>query len=89
MGPDKTWVQLSLPAAQTSIALVTWFDSMPPGALQGLVLTTDNIDSERQTLVAKGLEIGAIDATPWGKFATFKDPDNNGWVLQETMTYPS
>jgi len=85
MGPDKTWVQLSLPGAQTSITLVTWFDTMPPGAVQGLVLSTDNIEAEHQTLLAKGLKLSDVDATPWGKFATFKDPDNNGWVLQQSV----
>jgi len=85
MGPEKTWVQLSLPGAETSITLVTWFDSMPPGSVQGLVLSTDNIEAEHKELLAKGLKIGAIDDTPWGKFATFKDPDNNGWVLQQSV----
>ena len=86
MGPERTWVQLCLPSAETSITLVTWFDSMPPGSVQGLVLNTDNIEAEHQALIAKGLKIGDIDSTPWGKFASFNDPDNNGWVLQEAVS---
>jgi len=86
MGPERTWVQLRLPDAQTSITLVTWFDSMPPGALQGVVLSTDNIEIEHQALTEKGLKLSDIDDTPWGKFCTFSDPDNNGWVLQQAMS---
>jgi hypothetical protein len=24
-----------------------------------------------------------IRSAPWGRYATFSDPDGNGWVLQE------
>jgi len=44
---------------------------MPPGSI---ILTT------------KGVEIGSIESAPWGKFATFSDPDNNGWVLQQSAS---
>jgi len=84
MGPEQKWVELAPKGAATSITLVTWFESMPPGSVQGLVLDTDDIDSEHQVLSAKGLEISEVKAAPWGKYATFSDPDNNGWVLQET-----
>jgi predicted enzyme related to lactoylglutathione lyase len=30
---------------------------------------------------------GAIDEQPWGRFATFDDPDGNGIVLQQS-THP-
>ena len=75
------WVQLKPPGAQTDITLVNWFDAMPPGALQGLVLHVDDIDAAHADLAGKGLEIGKIDPQPWGRFAAFKDPDGNGWVL--------
>ena len=84
MGPDRQWVEVAPPGAETSITLVTWFDSMPPGSVQGLVLDTSDIESAHETLSNRGLEIGNIENAPWGKFATFSDPDNNGWVLQES-----
>ena len=83
MGPNQTWVQLTLPGAETSISLVTWFDAMLPGSVQGIVIDTDNIESERQALKTKGLKIGDIEDQPWGKFAAFSDPDGNGWILQQ------
>jgi len=84
MGPDQTWVQLGLNGAETSITLVTWFDKMPPGSVQGLVLDTTDIEATRSKLIERGLTIGEIDKTPWGQFAMFSDPDNNGWVLQQS-----
>ena len=55
MGPDRRWVQLAPPSALTSITLVTWFEKMPPGCVQGLVLATDDVVAARSALVARGL----------------------------------
>lgn len=82
MGPDQRWVELKPQGGGPSITLVTWFDSMPPGSSQGLVLNTDNIDEARAVFAERGLAVSAIEAAPWGRFSTFKDPDGNGWVLQ-------
>jgi catechol 2,3-dioxygenase-like lactoylglutathione lyase family enzyme len=40
MGPAMRWVQFAIRDAATSVALVTWFDSMPAGSLRGLVRET-------------------------------------------------
>lgn len=85
MGPDRNWVQLGIKGSETSITLVTWFDAMAPGSVQGLVIDTQDIESERAALIERGLEISEIDKTPWGQFAMFSDPDNNGWVLQQSV----
>ena len=84
MGPDRRWIQLGLPNAATSITLVTWFDAMPPGSKQGTVLATDDIDGMHQALSGHGVLLSAIESAPWGRFATFHDPDNNGWVLLQS-----
>ena len=83
MGPDQTWVELAPAGAQTSITLVTWFDAMPPGSVQGLVIDTDDISAAHEALKSRGLAIGDIQSAPWGRFATFSDPDGNGIVLQQ------
>lgn len=80
-GPDQTWIQLGLPGAQTSITLVNWFPQMPAGSVRGLVVDTDNIEQEIKTMQANGIEPGPIEKTPWGKFATVKDPDGNAFSL--------
>ena len=83
MGPGQTWIQLSPVGCTTTIALVTWFDTMRPGGLQGVMLNTDDIDTDHATLVSRGLQISEIGSEPWGRYATFKDPDTNGWILRQ------
>ena len=83
MGPDQRWVQVRPPGSQSSMTLVTWFDTMPPGSLKGLVLETDDLDGDVKALGARGVRIdGGIQEAPWGRFVTISDPDGNGLVLQ-------
>ena len=85
MGPARRWVQVAPKGAATSITLVTWFPTMPPGSVKGTVLETDDLDGDVAALTAAGLRIeGGIQQQPWGRFVTFDDPDGNGLVLQET-----
>ena len=44
MGPDQRWVEVAPRGAATSMTLVTWFETMPPGSLRGLVLETDDLE---------------------------------------------
>jgi catechol 2,3-dioxygenase-like lactoylglutathione lyase family enzyme len=83
MGPEQRWVQLGIPGAETSITLVTWFRNMPAGSAQGLVLVTDDVAADHAALRARGVAIGELEDAPWGRYATFSDPDGNGWVLQQ------
>ena len=34
-------------------------------------------------LVGRGVEVGEVQEFPWGRFVFFKDPDGNGWAVQE------
>lgn len=81
--PGTRWIMLELPGVQTRIVLVTWFSKMKPGGLQGVVLTTKDIDATHRELRRRGLAVTAIKDQPWAKEATFEDPDGNGWVLQQ------
>ena len=80
------WIQLGFPAGGATLTLVNWFDKMPAGSMQGLVVSTDNIEADIQELNSKGISIAKIDHTPWGKFATITDPDGNTISLHETNT---
>lgn len=83
MGPDQRWVQVAPKGADTSITLVTWFPTMPPGSLKGLVLETDDLDGELARLTGLGVPVeGGVQEAPWGRFVTLHDPDGNGIVLQ-------
>jgi len=85
MGPGMRWVQVRPPGAATSLALVTWFPTMPAGATKGTVLETDDLEVDVARLRSLGVAIGGdIEQAPWGRFVTFDDPDGNGLVLQST-----
>ena len=83
MGPGMSWIQLAPPGHDVTIALVTWFDNMKPGGLQGVMVNTEDIDAEHALLRSRGLAIGDIKQEPWGRYAMFTDPDGNGWILRE------
>jgi catechol 2,3-dioxygenase-like lactoylglutathione lyase family enzyme len=80
----QRWVEVAPAGATTRLTLVTWFPRMPAGSAQGLVLETDDIHGDYAALQGRGLSFdGEIQSAPWGTFATFSDPDGNGWVLQQ------
>lgn len=81
MGANHKWIQLKPPSGSACIALVTWFDAMAPGSVQGLVLETMDIERVHEKLRGAGLSITDIQIANWGRFATFFDLDGNGWVL--------
>lgn len=70
------------PGASTTISLVTWFEAMPPGCVQGLVIQVDDLDAVRAEMKGRGLETSPIIEQSHGRFSMFTDPDGNGWVLQ-------
>lgn len=76
-GPNQQWVQLAFPGSAVSITLVNWFPEMTPGSMRGFVVKTDDLEADIKDLTAKGIEVGNIDTTPWGKFLAVKDPDGN------------
>jgi catechol 2,3-dioxygenase-like lactoylglutathione lyase family enzyme len=84
-GEGMRWVELAPRDSQATIALVTWFDQMPPGSVTGLVLDTADAHGAHRALKARGVEFtGEVREDPWGTSASFVDPDGNGWVLMET-----
>lgn len=83
MGPGMTWIQLAPPGQGVTIALVTWFETMKPGGLQGVMVNTDDIDAEHEALRQRGLVLSEIGQEPWGRYAMFNDPDGNGWILRQ------
>jgi predicted enzyme related to lactoylglutathione lyase len=79
--PGRRWIDITLPG--DGITLVTWLDAMPAGSVQGLVLAVDDVDATYAELTSRGVQFaGPVDDTPYGRFASFSDPDGNGWVLR-------
>ena len=82
-GEDQRWIQVGPKGTATSITLVTWFETMPAGSTKGIVLECDDLDGTYRELATRGVRFdGPVQDAPWGRFATFEDPDGNGWVLQ-------
>ncbi|MEV4740960.1 VOC family protein [Streptomyces sp. NPDC049555] len=82
-GVHGRWLQVAPKGADTSLVLVDWFPGMPPGSLRGLLLRTTDIDADCARLRARGVEVDGPKATPWGRQATFADPDGNVLALNE------
>jgi catechol 2,3-dioxygenase-like lactoylglutathione lyase family enzyme len=82
MGPGMRWVMVRPFGSSTALTLVTWFESMPPGSLRGLVLETANLDDAVTSLERAGVGVSEIAEAPWGRYVTLEDPDGNGLILQ-------
>lgn len=65
-----------------------------PGSLHRLQLVVDDITAAHAHLVAAGVDVTAVrhndgggwvdgPGGPWNSFVFFKDPDGNGWAVQE------
>lgn len=84
-GRTQRWVMLGLPDGGTAITLVTWFETMPAGALRGMVVSVSDIERAARDLASRGVA-GAespIQESPWGRWITVEDPDGNAWVIQQ------
>jgi predicted enzyme related to lactoylglutathione lyase len=77
------FVQLTPPGSACSIALTTGAHEMRPGSVDGLQLVVEDADAARSELNARGVETSEVQEFPWGRFVFFKDPDGNGWALQQ------
>ena len=83
MGPGQSWIQLAPRGCLTTIALVTWFETMRPGGLQGVMLNVTDNERDHKELSGRGLQLAEIKQEPWGRYTTFQDPDGNGWILRQ------
>ena len=70
---------------RAALTLITWFEPMPPGCAQGLVLSSDDLQADFETLRAGGVP---FDSPPeqqlWATEAVLHDPDGNTLVLQQS-----
>ena len=76
------WIEVAPIGSTTSLTLVTWFEAMVPGSLQGVVFAVDDVQATYEELRAKGVPFDfAPREMPGGLQAVFRDPDGNGFVI--------
>ena len=85
---DRRWLQVGPAGGQTSVTLINEPGHMEPGSQKGIVLLTTDIQSDHKTLKSRGVAISDLARNPGGEYATFTDPDGNGWVLQQSFPKP-
>jgi catechol 2,3-dioxygenase-like lactoylglutathione lyase family enzyme len=82
-GPELRWIQVG-PGDGPSVALVTWFDEMPPGSVRGLVFDSDDLDADYVAMTSRGVSFhGPPAQRAGGVFASFSDPDGNQLSLRQ------
>jgi catechol 2,3-dioxygenase-like lactoylglutathione lyase family enzyme len=93
-------VQFTPPGSGCSVQFGPNRTSAAPGSAQGLYLIVSDIEAARDALVAAGIEVNEVfhpgkdgrvsgpdpEHRSYRSFASFNDPDGNGWLLQEVTT---
>ena len=91
-------VQMTPPHSQCSIHFGKGFTSMEPGSLDRLYLAVKDLDAAREDLISRGVDVSEVEEQPkppdfpdfpgrsYFAYASFSDPDGNGWLLQEVTT---
>ena len=83
VGDGIRFVQLTPPGSACSIAVGSGLGEMAPGSVEGLQLVVADIHAARAELVDRGVDASEVQEFPWGKFVFFRDPDGNGWAVQQ------
>jgi len=99
VGDEFRVVQFTPPGSPCSIHFGKGITSAVPGSARGLYLVVSDIEAARAELVGRGVDVSEVfhRAGPgkppasgpdparrsYSSFATFSDPDGNGWLLQE------
>jgi catechol 2,3-dioxygenase-like lactoylglutathione lyase family enzyme len=90
-------IQLTPPGSACSVQFGPNRTSAPPGSAENLYLIVSDIEAARDELVAAGVEVSEVfhpgrdgrvsgpdpEHRSYRTFASFSDPDGNGWLLQE------
>jgi catechol 2,3-dioxygenase-like lactoylglutathione lyase family enzyme len=102
VGSEFRVVQFTPPGSPCSIHFGTGLTSAVPGSARGLYLIVSDIEAARAELVGRGVDVSEVfhragpgqpplsgpdpQRRSYVSFATFSDPDGNGWLFQEIKT---
>jgi catechol 2,3-dioxygenase-like lactoylglutathione lyase family enzyme len=101
-GEDFRIVQLTPPGSQCSIHFGKGVTTAVPGSVQGLILMVHDIEAARAELLGRSVDVSQLfhyagirgarlpgpdpEGRSYRSWASFSDPDGNGWLLQEIKT---
>src|SRR4051812_16266580 len=96
-GEEVRGVQFTPPHSQCSIHFGKGLTAAEPGSAERLLLAVENIEAAREDLVSRGVDVSevyerrppgfeSIEGRSYFAYASFSDPDGNGWLLQEVTT---
>jgi catechol 2,3-dioxygenase-like lactoylglutathione lyase family enzyme len=102
IGDEFRAVQFTPPGSLCSIHFGRGVTSAAPGSARGLFLVVSDIEAARTELVNRGIDVSEVfhragpgkpalvgpdpERRSYASFASFSDPDRNGWLLQEIKT---
>ena len=100
LGEGRRVVQFTPTRSECSIGFGVGVTAAPPGSAERLELVVSDIVAAREDLISRGVEVsepfhsGPDGSGPgldpqrrsYQSYATFSDPDGNGWLLQEITT---
>ena len=101
-GENIRGVQFTPPHSDCSITIGTGLTNTAPGSVQRLELVVSDIEAARADLVSRGVDVSEVfhrgesgllpgpdpERRSYLTYASFSDPDGNGWLLQEVTNVP-
>ena len=78
---DNRWLEVGAPAG-TTLVLHKPFPGMSAGVGHDTLFASTDLDADVARLQAAGVVVDGPNEMPWGRQATFSDPDGNGYALQ-------
>ena len=80
--PQGRWLQVAPKGAQTVFTLAgPGMGGFEPGSARGIMLVTTDVDADCARLAEAGIPVTGPGDQPWGRMASFADPDGNGLML--------
>jgi catechol 2,3-dioxygenase-like lactoylglutathione lyase family enzyme len=97
LGEDVRAVQFTPPHSGCSVAFGKGILKAEPGSIERLEMVVSDIEAAREFLISRGVEVSDFfhrgesgfepgldpNRTTYNSYATFTDPDGNGYILQE------
>jgi catechol 2,3-dioxygenase-like lactoylglutathione lyase family enzyme len=97
LGNGVRVVQFTPTRSECSIGFGSGFLKAEPGSIERMELVVSDIEEAREDLIRRGVEVSDFfhkgeagfepgldpNRTSYNSYATFSDPDGNGYILQE------